>query len=63
VTQAAIVMASVTLTELAGLATYGAGADTLARRFASRSFAVGFFRVAAVCMVLSAALGVYATWR
>jgi homoserine/homoserine lactone efflux protein len=63
VTQAAIVMASVTLTELAGLATYGASADTLARRFASRAFAVGFFRIAALCMVISAALGVYATWR
>jgi threonine/homoserine/homoserine lactone efflux protein len=62
-TQAAIVMASVTLTELAGLATYGAGADMLARRFASRRFAVGFFRLAALCMVISAALGVYATWR
>jgi homoserine/homoserine lactone efflux protein len=62
-TQAAIVMVSVTLTELAGLAAYAAGADTLARRFASRAFAVGFFRVAALCMVISAALGVYATWR
>lgn len=61
--QAAIVMASVTATELVGLAVYAAGADALARRFASRGFAVAFFRLAALVMVGSAALGVYATWR
>ncbi|MFT3924298.1 MAG: LysE family translocator [Myxococcales bacterium] len=62
-TQAAIVMVSVTCTELLGLAVYGVSADALARRFRSRAFAVGFFRIAALCMVISAALGVYATWR
>lgn len=61
-TQAAIVMVSVTVTELIGLAIYALSSDALARRFASRSFAVGFFRVAAVSMVGSAALGVYTTW-
>lgn len=61
-TQALIVMASVTTTELLGLALYAAGADALARRFASRRFAVAFFRLAAFAMVASAALGVYTTW-
>ena len=60
--QAAIVMVSVTLTELLGLATYAVSADALARRFASRSFAVAFFRIAALLMVASAAIGVYTTW-
>lgn len=61
-TQALIVMVSVTVTELLGLAIYAASADALARRFASRSFAVAFFRLAAISMVASAALGVYTTW-
>jgi homoserine/homoserine lactone efflux protein len=62
VTQALIVMASVTVTELLGLTIYAASADALARRFTSRSFAVGFFRLAALSMVASAAIGVYTTW-
>jgi homoserine/homoserine lactone efflux protein len=61
-TQALIVMASVTVTELLGLAIYAASADTLARRFTSRGFAVGFFRIAALAMVASSAVGVYNTW-
>ncbi len=60
--QAAVVMISTTATELIGLAIYAVGADALARRFASRSFAIGFFRVAALAMVASAAIGVYTTW-
>jgi homoserine/homoserine lactone efflux protein len=62
ISQAAIVMVSVTVTELIGLAIYALSADALARRFASRSFAIGFFRIAALSMVASAAIGVYTTW-
>lgn len=61
-TQALVIMVSVTVTELIGLATYAASADALSRRFASRGFAVGFFRIAAGAMVTSAAVGVYTTW-
>lgn len=62
VAQALIIMASVTVTELVGLAIYAASADALSRRFASRGFAVGFFRIAAFAMVTSSAVGVYTTW-
>lgn len=61
-TQALIIGASVTITELFGLAIYAASADALAKRFTSRGFAVGFFRIAALSMVASAAIGVYTTW-
>ena len=60
--QSAILMVSITVTELFGLAIYALSSDALARKFASRGFAVGFFRVAALAMVASAALGVYTTW-
>lgn len=60
--QALIIGVSVTVTELFGLTLYAASSDALARRFASRGFAVGFFRVAALAMVASAAIGVYTTW-
>ena len=63
VLQALIVMASVTATELIGLAIYAVSADALVRRFASHGFAVGFFRLAAVAMVASSAFGLYTTWR
>jgi threonine/homoserine/homoserine lactone efflux protein len=61
--QALIVMASVTTTELIGLAIYAASADALVRRFTAHGFAVAFFRVAALAMIASAALGLYTTWR
>jgi threonine/homoserine/homoserine lactone efflux protein len=62
-TQAAIVASTITTTELFGLAVYAAASDALARRFATRGFAVGFFRLAALAMAASAVFGVYATWR
>ena len=62
VTQALIVMLSVTVTELLGLAIYAGSADALSRRFASRGFAVAFFRIAAFAMVTSSVVGVYTTW-
>jgi homoserine/homoserine lactone efflux protein len=61
--QALIIMVSVTITELLGLVLYAASADALAKRFTSRGFAVGFFRIAALSMVASAIFGVYTTWR
>jgi hypothetical protein len=57
-----VVTASITLTELIGLTVYAVSAEALTCSFASHSFAAGFFRVAALAMVLSAAFGVYATW-
>jgi homoserine/homoserine lactone efflux protein len=55
-------MATVSVTEMFGLIVYAAGADALARRFASRAFATGFYRFAALAMAASAAFAVYATW-
>lgn len=63
VTQGAIIIATVTMTELVGLVIYAAGADWLARRFASPAFAKGFYRLAALAMAASAAFAVYATWQ
>ncbi len=61
-TQVIIVMITVTLTEMGGLAVYALGADALARRFQSAAFATGFFRIAALAMAASASFAVYATW-
>lgn len=63
VLQALIVMVSVTVTELLGLAVYAGSADALVRRFTSHGFAVGFFRLAALAMVVSSVVGLYTTWR
>jgi len=41
---------------------YASGADALARRFQSQAFATGFFRIAALAMVVSAGFAVYLTW-
>lgn len=60
--QSLILMATVTVTEMAGLIVYAAGADWLARRFASKTFAVWFYRLAALAMAASASFAVYATW-
>ena len=55
-------MTTVTATEMTGLAIYAAAADWLARRFASTSFALWFYRCAATAMAGSAAFAVYTTW-
>ncbi len=60
--QVLVIMATVTVTELVGLATYAAGANVLARLFASRRFAATFYRTAALVMAASALFGVAATW-
>ncbi|MEY2759756.1 MAG: hypothetical protein RIR33_3534 [Pseudomonadota bacterium] len=60
--QVMISMATVTVCEMFGLMVYAAGADALARRFQSQAFATGFFRIAALAMVVSAAFAVYLTW-
>jgi len=62
VLQVAVIMITVTLTELGGLVIYAAGADALARRFQSQTFAKWFFRMAALTMASSASFAVYATW-
>lgn len=62
VPQVLISMATVTACEMFGLMVYATGADALARRFQSQAFATGFFRVAALAMVLSAGFAVYLTW-
>lgn len=61
--QVAISMATVTVCEMFGLVVYAAGADALARRFQSPTFAHWFFRMAALAMVISAAFAVYLTWQ
>lgn len=61
VLQAAILMITVTLTEMIGLIIYAAGADWLARRFASKTFATWFYRLAALAMAASASFAVYST--
>lgn len=61
--QVLISMATVSVCEMFGLMVYASGADALARRFQSAAFAHGFFRIAALAMVLSAAFAVYMTWQ
>jgi threonine/homoserine/homoserine lactone efflux protein len=60
--QVLISMATVTVCEMFGLMVYASGADALARRFQSQTFATGFFRIAALAMVVSAGFAVYLTW-
>ncbi|MBI1361317.1 MAG: LysE family translocator [Alphaproteobacteria bacterium] len=60
--QCAIIVATLTATELFGLVTYAAAAEWLARRFASPSFAHAFYRLAALAMAGSAVFAVYVTW-
>jgi threonine/homoserine/homoserine lactone efflux protein len=62
VTQALILMATVTVCEMFGLIVYALGADALAHRFQSPAFAKGFFRIAAATMAASALFAIYATW-
>jgi homoserine/homoserine lactone efflux protein len=62
VTQALIIMATITFTELAGLVVYAGAADWLSKRFASQAFATWFFRLAALAMAASAAFAVWSTW-
>jgi homoserine/homoserine lactone efflux protein len=62
IVQGAVMMTTITATELTGLAIYAGAADWLARRFVSTGFALAFFRFAATAMVGSAAFAVYSTW-
>jgi threonine/homoserine/homoserine lactone efflux protein len=60
--QCAVVMATVTTTELFGLSIYAGGAHWLARRFASPTFATWFNRGAAAVMAASALFAAWSTW-
>jgi threonine/homoserine/homoserine lactone efflux protein len=62
VMQVTILLITVTLTEMFGLVTYALGADALAKRFQSKTFAHWFFRIAALTMAASASFAVYSTW-
>jgi threonine/homoserine/homoserine lactone efflux protein len=62
VAQAAILMVTVTVCEMFGLIVYAVGADALAQRFQSKTFAHWFFRIAALTMAASASFAVYSTW-
>lgn len=62
VTQALIIMATITVTELLGLVIYAGAAEGLAKRFASPLFATWFFRLAALAMAGSALFAVWSTW-
>jgi homoserine/homoserine lactone efflux protein len=62
VVQCAVVMATVTTTELFGLSTYAAGTHWLARRFTSPTFATRFNRGAAAVMAASALFAAWSTW-
>jgi len=57
--QVAIIMATITVTEMFGLSIYAALADALARRFKDPVFALWFNRIAATLMVVSV---LYALW-
>ncbi|WP_300391482.1 LysE family translocator [Henriciella sp.] len=61
--QVAIAIATITVTEMFGLAIYAAAADRMARNFATPSFAKWFNRGAAFLMFSSAAFAVWATSR
>jgi threonine/homoserine/homoserine lactone efflux protein len=60
--QIVVLLVTVTLTEMFGLVIYATGADALARRFQSKTFAHWFFRIAALTMAASAMFAVYSTW-
>ena len=60
--QVIISMITVTVCEMFGLMVYASGADALARRFRSQAFAMWFFRIAALAMLVSAGFAVYLTW-
>ncbi|MEO0981529.1 MAG: LysE family translocator [Pseudomonadota bacterium] len=62
-TQAFIIMATVTATEMAGLSAYAWAADAMTHRFQSPSFLQTFNRVAAALMLGSAVFAVIATSR
>jgi len=61
-TQAIVLMVTVTVCEMFGLAVYAAGAEALANRFQSAVFARWFFRIAAGVMAASALFAIWATW-
>lgn len=61
VTQALIIMATVTVTEMFGLTVYAFLADAMTRRFTDPVFARNFNRIAASLMVGSAAYAAYST--
>lgn len=61
VRQALIIMGTVTVTELFGLALYALAADVMNRRFAAPEFARAFNRAAAALMLGSAFFAVWAT--
>ena len=61
--QVAIAIATITVTEMFGLAVYAAAADRMARNFATPTFAKWFNRGAAALMFGSAAFAVWATSR
>jgi threonine/homoserine/homoserine lactone efflux protein len=62
VIQSLVIMATVSITEMFGLVIYAAGADWLAKRFASAAFSRWFFRLAALAMAGSAVFAVWSTW-
>lgn len=62
IAQCAVMMVTITSTEMLGLMTYAAAANWLARRFASKQFAIWFYRCAALAMTGSALFAVYTTW-
>jgi threonine/homoserine/homoserine lactone efflux protein len=62
VVQSLIIMATVSITEMFGLVVYAAGANWLAKHFASPAFARWFSRFAALAMAGSAVFAVYSTW-
>lgn len=61
--QASVMVATVTVTEMAGLAIYAFAADTLSRRFTSPTFAQAFNRIAAALMAGSAIFALIVTSR
>ena len=62
VSQAIVIMITVTVCEMFGLIVYAIGADARAKRFHAKTFATWFFRIAALTMALSACYAVYSTW-
>jgi threonine/homoserine/homoserine lactone efflux protein len=61
VEQCAIIMVTITVTELCGLVTYAAAAHWVMRRFSSKSFAAWFYRGSALAMAGSALVAVWST--
>jgi homoserine/homoserine lactone efflux protein len=61
IAQCAVIMVTITATELCGLVTYAAAAHWVMQRFSSKRFAVWFYRSSALAIAGSAVVAIWST--